>query len=149
MAGAGRVMDTEDMKPAVPHIVKFVRQSGDYADCGVSTLAMLAGVPYEAALAAVLTYEPAVLENGVCWTELRKAARFLGVSTQLLRSYDIEEATGILGLKAEKKRGEDHFTFLWEGRIIDGNGEMWKEPADYFRQYKFRPTWLLVAVNEE
>lgn len=146
MAGAGGVMD---MKPVVPHIVKFIRQSGDHGDCGVNTLAMLTGVLYEDALAAVLAYEPAVLQIGVRWTELRKAAKRLGVKTQLLRSYDLEESTGILGLKAEKTKGEDHYTFLWEGRIIDGNGEMWKEPADYFRQYKFRPTWLLVAVNEE
>lgn len=133
----------------VPSMVRFVPQSGHHGDCGVSTLAMLAGVLYEDALAAVLTYEPTVLQNGVCWTELRRAAKALGLKTQLLRAYDLEESTGILGLKAERTRGEDHYTFLWEGRIIDGGGEMWKEASDYFSHYKYKPTWLLVAVAED
>jgi ABC-type bacteriocin/lantibiotic exporter with double-glycine peptidase domain len=135
------------MTAAVPTMVRFVRQSGHHGDCGITTLAMLAGVMYEDALAAVIGLEPTVLQTGLRWTEMRRAARKLGLKTRLLRSYDLEEATGVLALKDTTKRGEDHYVFLWEGRIIDGNGELWREPSDFFKHYSLRPMWLLVAVD--
>jgi ABC-type bacteriocin/lantibiotic exporter with double-glycine peptidase domain len=132
---------------AVPSMVRFIRQSGHHADCGVVCLSMLAGVMYEDALAAILPHEPAVLHRGIRWTELRRAAKVLGIKTKLLRAYDLEEDTGILGLKALKKGVDDHYTFLWEGRIVDGGKEGWRHPSDYCKHYALKPTWLLTAVE--
>jgi ABC-type bacteriocin/lantibiotic exporter with double-glycine peptidase domain len=130
----------------VPTLVRFVRQSGHHGDCGVSTLAMLAGVMYEDALAAAVRYQPAALNIGLSWDAMRSAARRLGVKTRIARSYDITEATGILNVANRKK--EEHWVFLWAGRIVEGNGELWKDPDDYLRHYRYRAKWLLVAEEE-
>jgi hypothetical protein len=135
----------EAVTRTVPAMVRFVRQSGHHADCGVATLAMLAGVLYEDALAATLCAQPSVLQLGLTWSELRKAATALGVKTRLLRKYDLEEATGILNVV--KAHDDEHFVLVWEGRIVDGNGELWRDPADYLSHYGYQPRALLTAVD--
>jgi ABC-type bacteriocin/lantibiotic exporter with double-glycine peptidase domain len=135
------------MMPAVPVLVRFVRQTGFHGDCGVSTLAMLAGVLYEDALAVAARIQPAVLQMGLTWDEMQAASKRLGLKTRLLRAYDIEEVTGVLNVTHRRKKDNDHYVFLWEGRIVDGNGEMWREPSDYLKHYNYRARWLLVAED--
>jgi hypothetical protein len=134
------------MTAAVPSMVRFVRQSGHHGDCSVVTLAMLAGVLYEDALAAIVAQEPTVLQTGLYWPQMRQAAKRLGLKTRLLRTYDIEEATGILKLTEEGSK-EEHYAFLWAGRVIDGNGDLWLDPADFLRHYNFKPRQLLRTVD--
>lgn len=107
---------------------------------------MLFGVNYEESLAACVIVVPSVLHYGMSWSEARKAARKLGGETKLLRRgrYDVEEDTGLLNVR---KSGHDHAVFLWAGRVIEGNGEMWERPADYFAHYKYQPYSLLVRIT--
>lgn len=142
------------MKAAVPSMVRFVRQNGFSADCGVSALAMLAGVLYEDALVAAANLDdPSVLQTGLTWTEMRKVARRLGLQTRLLRAYDVEESTGVLGFKADpdgpKPKAESHYAFLWEGRVVDGNGEMWMDPDTFCKYHGYKRTWLMVSMAED
>jgi hypothetical protein len=129
---------------SVPALVRFVRQRPPHGDCGVANLATLAQCSYEEALAAIVRYQPAVLQAGLNWPEMLKAAKRLGLTTRLRRTYDITEATGILRLRNEK--GEEHFAFLWAGRIVD-SGEGWEDPGDYLRHYGYTPTALLTTED--
>ncbi len=135
------------MKPAavptdIPEPIRLVKQTGVHGDCAVSTLAMLVGVTYEEALAA-FERPASVLVDGADWGAIRKAARRLKVATRLLRTrFDLDEDTGVLALK--KARADEHLVFLWEGRIIDGNGELWRMPMAYLDAYGYMPTGLLV-----
>lgn len=133
-------------------MVKFVRQSGNHGDCGVVTLAMLAGVSYEDALAAVVIEQPAALQTGLSWAELRRAATTLGLKTRLRRKYDLDRDSGILNVAPWRKRDvhkDEHFVFLWRGRIVEGNGELWPIPEAYLKQYHYKARMLLVTDEEE
>ena len=133
-------------EPLPPNYLKFTRQNGMNGDCAIAALAMLCGMNYEETLAACVLVQPAVLDSGMTWPDFRKAADAMGCDVKLLRRgrYDLDEATGILNVQ---RKGEDHAVFLWEGRIIEGNGEMWLYPDQYLAHYKYRPYSLLVRVN--
>jgi hypothetical protein len=133
-------------EPLPPAYVKLTRQNGTNRDCAVASLSMFCCVNYEEALAACVLAQPAVLDCGMTWPEIRKAADILGADVKLVRSgrYDIDEATGLLNVRG---RRDDHAVFLWEGRIVEGNGELWLEPSEYLRHYKYRAHSLLVRVN--
>ena len=128
---------------AVPHLVRVVRQSGWHADCGVAALAMLCGVLYEEALAAFA--DPIkVLSRGADWKDLRPAAARLVVATKVKYRYDITEDTGILHVSHPTK--DEHLVFLWAGRVVDGNGELWSDPEVYLKHYGYVAKGLLVAA---
>ena len=129
-----------------PHMVRVIKQNGMHADCSVASLATLFGTTYDEALIVAGSVQPAVLGCGMTWREMRLTAKRMGGKTRLLRSgqYDIEEATGILCVKRDDS---EHVVFLWEGRIVDGNGELWLSPQDYLTHYKYRATGLLVRVE--
>jgi hypothetical protein len=131
--------------PLPPAYIKFMRQNGSNPDCAVSSLAMLFGVNYEESLAACVQANPDVLEDGMTWQEMRQAAALLEGEVELVPRgrYDIEEDTGLLNVK---NGVEDHAVLLWAGRIIEGNGEMWLEAADYLRHYHYQPYSLLVRT---
>jgi hypothetical protein len=131
-------------------MVRFVRQSGHHGDCTVSTLAMLAGVMYEDALLAAAKVNPNVLTEGMTWHQIKRAANRLGLKTRTIHKFD-DDNTGILhvtrvalglGTPAE------HVAFFWEGRIIDGNGEMWNELDTYLRHYGLEAKALLVTTED-
>jgi ABC-type bacteriocin/lantibiotic exporter with double-glycine peptidase domain len=125
-----------------PHVVRIVYQSGVDHDCAIATLAMLCGATYAQALAAYR--QPLrIVKHGAHWFQMREAAKRLGVKTRVTRRFDIDEDTGILCVRKPK---EEHVVFLWEGRIIDGNGEAWLMPVEYLDTYGYRPTSLLVRV---
>ena len=139
------------MPNSVPTLVRFVRQSGHHGDCGVSTLAMLAGVMYEDALLAAAKVNPEVLQTGMTWAQIRAAAKRLGLKTKTIQKFD-DDATGILhvsrvalGLNA---CDPEHVVFLWEGRIVDGSGELWLELDTYLKHYGYEAKGLLVAAEE-
>ena len=133
-------------EPLPPSYIKAVRQNGLNRDCTIATIATLAGVNYEEALAAAVQVKPDILEIGMTWSEIRKTCDALGLDCKLKRrgAYDIEEDTGILNVT---KANEDHVVFLWASRIIEGNFEMWEDPHDYLRFYKYRPASLLVRIG--
>lgn len=124
----------------LPDMVRMVPQTGFHPDCGIASLAMLCGVMYEDALAAFA--DPAeVLQKGVSWPMMKAAALKLGIRTTVKRKYDIHESTGILNVIRPK---DEHLVLLWEGRIVEGNGELWKNPEDYLKHYKYTAKGLLV-----
>jgi hypothetical protein len=133
-------------EPLPPAYIKFARQNGVNADCVVAAISTLFCVTYEEALAACLVAQPDVLESGMSWPDVIAAVEELGAEARLVRRgrYDIEEATGLLNVKNTK---EDHVTVLWAGRIVEGNGELWLFPDDYFGHYKYRPYSLLVRTK--
>ncbi len=136
---------------SVPSLVRFVRQSGHHGDCAISALAMLAGVLYEDALIAASKVNPNVLQVGMTWPQIRASARRLGIKTRTRHPADLSEQTGILHVE-RVALGLDptdphHVVFLWEGRIVDGNGELWLEGVDYLRHYGYEAKGLLVAVE--
>jgi hypothetical protein len=137
---------------AVPSLVRFVRQSGHHGDCTVAALAMFAGVMYEDALLACARVRPNVLESGLMWPEIKKAAKRLGLNTKCVQRYDISEATGVLHVsRVALGAGSgiaEHVVMLWEGRVVDGNGELWRDPDDYLRHYGMEARGLLIAVED-
>jgi hypothetical protein len=131
--------------PLPPYYIKAVRQNGLNRDCTIATIATLAGVNYEEALAAAVLVQPAVLEVGMTWPEIRQTCEALGLDTTIKRrgAYDLDEDTGILNVKNRK---EDHVVFLWAGRIVEGNFEQWLDPEEYLKHYRYRAASLLVRT---
>lgn len=137
---------------SVPTLVRFVRQSGHHGDCAIATLAMLAGVMYEDALLAAAKVNPNVLHEGMTWPQIRAAAKRLGLKTRTIHAYD-DDQTGILwvhpvALGANRGDLTEHVVFLWEGRVIEGNGELWMELDTYLRHYGYEAKALLVAKED-
>lgn len=137
---------------SVPTLVRFVRQSGHHGDCGIACCAMLAGVMYEDALIAAAHVNPTVLQTGMTWPQFHRTLRRLGKRTRTKTRFDLSEDTGILhvsrvalGLDATDP---NHVVLLWEGRIVDGNGELWADPDVYLRHYGYEAKALLVAHED-
>lgn len=131
-----------------PHMVRMVRQNGMDKDCGVAAVGMLLGLREPQALAACVAVAPKLLDEGMYWSEIRQVATSAGVNVTLKRKgrYDIDHDTGVLGIHLKKRLG--HFVFLWSGRIIEGNTELWLDPEDYFNHYACTPGSLLVRVGD-
>lgn len=133
-------------KSSVPDMVRLVRQSGFHSDCAVASLAMLAGVLYEDAVVAFDDPVDVLLKGVMGWKRIQDAALTLGVKTTVRRRFDLTEDTGLLHV--ERKRPlSAHVCLLWEGRIVDGNGELWLSSADYLKHYRYTPKGLLVIVE--
>ena len=124
-----------------PHLVRIVKQDGSLPDCAVAALAMLCGVTYGEALAAFK--QPArVVKTGAYFTEMKQAAAKLKTRTTIKRhGFDITTETGVIYLAG---KAENHVAFLWEGRVIDGDGSCWLTPKSYLEARSFRAKALLV-----
>jgi hypothetical protein len=126
-----------------PYLVRVVKQDGVSPDCAVATLAMLCGVTYGEALAA-LPRPDRVMKIGAYLTDLETAATRLAVNVVLKRKgFDLEEDTGILHVSGKN----EHLVFLWAGRIIDGNGECWLHADSYLKTHKYKPKSLLTLTD--
>lgn len=125
-----------------PEMVRFVKQDGESLDCAIATVAMLCGVTYTQALTA-FPKPSKVLESGAYLTELQAAAKKLNVKTKIKKRFDVDEDTGILYVSGK----DEHLVFLWAGRIIEGNGECWLNPASYLATYKYKAKSLVVVVE--
>jgi hypothetical protein len=134
-----------------PAMIRLVRQSGVEQDCVVASLSTLLGLTYNETLIHCAKANPDCLNIGMTWKEARKAAKRAGAKMRVLRrgGYDVTEATGLLCVQ-RKRNGhtEQHAVLLWAGRICDGNGELWLDPEDYFEQYGYRHTSLLVRIED-
>jgi hypothetical protein len=60
--------------------------------------------------------------------------------------YDLSDATGVLSVRF-RKGANWHVVMLWAGRVIDGNGEHWLDPDDYFAHSGGKPAELLVRLD--
>lgn len=129
-----------------PSMVRLIRQSGHDKDCGAAAIGMLLGLRDQQALALCASVAPRLLEEGMTWGELQTVAERAGVRTKLLRpgQYVEDEATGVWGVAPKRKRGVEHFLFLWAGRPIEGNSELWLDADDYLSHYRYKAGCLLV-----
>jgi hypothetical protein len=127
-----------------PDVVRFVPQNGRDADCGIAAAAMLFGLSRDEAVACCAAVRPQVLSHGLQMVNLVEIARILG--SRHARwvpkgHYDLHEDTGVLYVQDAT---QGHVALLWEGRIVDGSGEMWLDPEDYLLHYQFTVGALLV-----
>ena len=131
-----------------PDFIRFVPQNGQDSDCYVSTLGTIFGWTRDEALVICGTVAPQVLATGMDDEEVDRALMQAGARYRRLRpgEYDLHDATGVLTVT--KKRGPYHVVVLWAGRIIEGNGEHWLDPNDYFEHYGGTPGELLVREDE-
>lgn len=91
-------------------------------DCGVATLAMLLGRTYEEVLLVAGRISPNVLKKGLYSSDLVKIAGEFGSKlSRTTTPIDLEESTGILGLRFPTER--EHFTFLTNGLMFDPQDE--------------------------
>lgn len=139
---------------APPDVIRWAPRSANHGDCAVSALEMACGVTYEMALAAALSAQINVLSLGMRWGDIRKAAKILGFTTQLIRreKVDLEEGTGLLDILSKGERTGSHVVYLWEGRIIEPMHQLqqlWLDPNMYLQHYKFTHGSLLVLKREE
>lgn len=130
------------MKTPFPEMVRIVRQDGTLPDCAVAAVAMLCGVTYGEALAA-FPKPVSVMKIGAYLTEVQCAAKRLGVKTRIRKRFDVDEDTGVLHVSGK----DEHVLLLWDGRIIDGNGELWLHPQTYFGTYKYTPKSLISPLE--
>ena len=130
------------MKTPFPDLVRVVRQDGHLPDCAVAAVAMLCGVTYGEALAA-FPKPQSVVKVGAYLTDIQTAAKVLGLRTKLRKRFDIDEDTGILHVSGK----DEHIVLLWDGRIIDGNGECWLSPTTYLGTYDYTPKALISPVD--
>lgn len=111
---------------------------------------MLAGVMYEDALLAAAKVNPDVLTQGMTWPQIRATARRLGLTTKTVHKFD-DDATGILHVSRVALglgQPSEHVVLLWEGRVIDGNGELWRDLDDYLRHYGYEAKALLITTED-
>jgi hypothetical protein len=106
-----------------PSVIRIERErDGEWGDCGIVALAMHLGETYEDVLRAVSLADR---KQGKCglWTKtmIRVAAR-LGHTLRLRRTFDLDEARGVLRLP-------EHVAVLWSGLVIDTNGTIWEADA--------------------
>jgi len=130
------------MKSPFPELVRVVKQDGTLPDCAVAAVAMLCGVTYGEALAA-FPKPQSVVRIGAYLTEIQSAAKALGVRTKIRKRFDVDEDTGVLHVSGK----DEHIVLLWDGRIIDGNGECWLTPSTYLGTYDYKPKALITVVE--
>lgn len=134
---------------SLPFVELVIQHSA--GDCGLATLAMYLGKPYEdVLLAAVSKKAPNPHIGGMMTRQIVRAAKRLGTRFILRRSWDIENDCGLLTVeKLERKPDEfaQHLVLLKWGLIFDTDGTVW-EPDLYMTQHGFRPVSLLVEEDE-
>lgn len=138
-------------------MIRHIPQTGTHGDCCIATLATLIGLTYEEVLIEAAKVRKNVLKTGLHWTDLQKVGRRLKLPLQILKPSleDLEDMTGMLGLKRmnpdhnARQLTEEHTVYLWQGRIIEGNGDHWLEVEDYLATYNFEITGLLVIRGEK
>ncbi len=130
-----------------PDMVRFVPQNGRDSDCGVATIGTLFGLDRDEALLLCGAVAPAVLIEGMSRDEIDAALSTMAVKYRWQEpgEYDLDEATGVL---AVGNRKIEHYTLLWAGRIVDGNGEHWLDPRDYLTHYRYTARELLVRTDD-
>lgn len=133
-------------------IVKFVSQVTGHEDCGVAALAMMLGLNYPQALVLVASVKPKVLETGVEWNDLIKAARKKKVKLKIVLAQhvdlDDEDVTGILSVKyIDGGKATEHAVYLTRGLIFDGRTDAVYEPDVYLKIHNADVMSLLVKED--
>ncbi len=108
-------------------------------DCSAACLAMLLGVSYEKALLALR--QDRILTHGVMVRHVLQAAKRLGKPLKFRRKFDLENDTGILGVRSDKWPTE-HLVVLKDGFIVDTDATVWEADV-YISAYSAKAISLL------
>lgn len=118
-------------------MLTFVQQRGnDFGDCAVASMATVANVKYEEALAAASQVSETVLKEGLTTAEIRKSLAKLGkkATRHAPGSYDPLTRTGLLCVykgRTERTSTEAHVVVLWNGRVIDAGDRGWMSVGEF------------------
>lgn len=127
---------------AMMQLAPFVLRSND---CAVWCLATFLSRPYEEVVAAAARVDARAGLNGLDDEQMLAIARSFGVRLRVKQTPDLEEDTGILGVRFPHYRHE-HAVVLWEGRIFDMRGKgitAWLADA-WLKSKRGVPTTILV-----
>jgi ABC-type bacteriocin/lantibiotic exporter with double-glycine peptidase domain len=113
-------------------------------DCCAAVLAMFLGISYEDALLALNKEAPGMIRRGIYFTELRRAAKKIGVPLKEKRQWDAELDDGIAHIR--HKNGANHVVLLRAGIVWDTDFTAWELP-DYLKAKKARTGPLLVRED--
>ena len=133
---------------SVQPIVRFVGQIPGHGDCGVSSFAMCLGITYPQALVALSAVAPKILDEAVSSSEMRRAARRMGVTLRLrTRGVDVddEETEGILIVRFVADAAK-HAVYLKRSLIFDGRTDAVWDADVYLRIHNCDVEGLLVRV---
>lgn len=137
------------MKPLPFVDMEVTRNVGD---CGVVAIAMFLGQKYNEVLCACVTpTHKRPHHAGLLTREIVACCKRFGVALRLLRTWEMEEACGLLTVERihpEPGGFVQHLVLLKWGLIFDSDGQVW-EPDTYFVQHDFKPMTLLVPTEEE
>jgi hypothetical protein len=113
----------------------------DVADCGIASLAMLLGRPYqEVSKVALAIVSKKVHKRGLWSTEVKRIAKALDIRLRVRRKLR-DEATGLLVLK---RPGEAHIAVLFQGVVINpADGLVWDYDA-----YLAKGCWIFHSLME-
>lgn len=131
---------------APPDVIYWWPRTPGHGDCFVAAIQIACGATHEVALAACLKVKPNVLTAGMGWRTARKAVASLGFRSTLHRAFDVDEDTGILGVRQPSVADSDHVVYLWEGRIVEPKSDrcqMWMSARSFLSHYKYEPYGLL------
>jgi hypothetical protein len=110
-------------------------------------IALATGCTYDVVLGEAVRIAADAVKRGMIWRDMRRTIAALGLSSTLRRKYDIDEDTGILGLKRERGK-EEHVVYLWAGRIIEPRLDrrgLWMDPSAFLANEGWVVTTLLVV----
>lgn len=127
-------------------LFRIINMRGKH-DCGVATLATLLGRTYEEILLSAGRISPRVLKMGLYDSDLVKiAADFNTLLVRRVQKIDLDEHTGILGLRYPTKR--EHFVFLTNGLVFDPQDEnvVW-DAYLFVKKFKVKVVGLLEEVE--
>lgn len=129
--------------------IRVIKQRKEW-DCGVASIAMLAGFPYGDVAAALRNLFPdcerLFRKRGLILTEMVALAAEFNLTLIVKRRAQgyIEGETGVLTLKGERFCSEGHYVVLKDGtHIVDPDaGEMWNLD-EYLSRHGVRTVTLL------
>lgn len=119
-------------------------------DCGVASVAMLLGIPYNDVRDAVykIIDDPKLKKRGLILKQVEQILKHYGFKSKKVHKKEgyLEGATGILGLLGGCCDPAGHWVVLKDGMIIDPSGGEAHEVDDYMKEGKCRPATLLVLA---
>lgn len=127
-------------------LFRIINQRGK-ADCGVATLATLLSRTYEEVLLVAGRISPNVLRKGLFTSDLiRIAWEFDTALERKVQKIDLDEVTGVLGVRYPSKR--EHFVFITKGLVFDPQDEniVW-DAFLYVKKFKIKVVDLLEEVE--
>lgn len=119
-------------------------------DCAIAALTSYLSRDYEEVLIAASRVSRTFWTAGLSNPEHVRVAKRLGVKTRWTKSFDIDDATGVLWVSYHDNADTQHSVVLIEGKIFDPDYTpvCLIDHDDYFRVFNAFPNQLLVRVDD-